>query len=72
MKSIVVKSIVAAALTIGAVAALLAQEHPISHGTSAAIDARLVTENEFVQIYRMAIPAHARTPMHDVTPRVVV
>ena len=36
------------------------------------MDAKLVTENEFVQILRISIQPHARTPMHEVTPRVVV
>lgn len=32
----------------------------------------VVAENEVVQVLRMSIPPHARTPMHDVTPRVVI
>lgn len=62
------KAIFAALLVTCAVQPASAQQHSQSHG----ISARLVTENEFVQVFRMSIPAHARTPMHDVTPRVVV
>jgi hypothetical protein len=32
----------------------------------------VVAENEVVQVLRISIPPHARTPMHDVTPRVVI
>src|SRR5262249_29180503 len=38
----------------------------------ATVDAKLVTENELVQVFRMSVSARTATPMHDVSPRVVV
>src|SRR5215470_17157296 len=35
-------------------------------------DYKLVLENESVQVLRIRIAPHEKTPMHDVTPRVVV
>jgi hypothetical protein len=72
------RSIIGAALVICCIAPALAQEQTPPHGASCAdgcpnpVAASLVAENEFVQVLRLSIPAHARTPMHDVTPRVVV
>ena len=72
------RSIIGAALVICSIAAALAQEKTPSHGTSCtdgcltAVAASVVAENEFVQVLRVLIPAHTRTPMHDVTPRVVI
>jgi hypothetical protein len=63
------RSILIVVLMMWYVAAGLAQDHPRPQSP---FDARVVTENEFVQVLRISIPAHARTPMHDVTPRVVV
>jgi hypothetical protein len=37
-----------------------------------AVDARPLFENEAVQVFRMRIAPRERTPMHDVSPRVVV
>ena len=45
----------------------LAQEEP-----RPPVPVAVVAENEVVQVLRVSIPAHARTPMHDVTPRVVI
>ena len=76
-----------AALTVCCVTVAFPQEHLRSQGTPRAddgtrgyttthaitpIDAKLVTENELVQVFRMSIPAHSRTPMHDISPRVIV
>jgi hypothetical protein len=35
-------------------------------------DYKLLLENESVQVLRIRIAAHEKTPMHDVTPRVVL
>jgi len=43
-----------------------------SQGGTAPADAKLVTENELVQVFRMSVPARSTTPMHDISPRVVV
>src|SRR5438094_1948020 len=54
----------------------LAQEHTrrqtMTHAGAASVDAKLVTENELVQVFRMSVGGNSRTPMHDVSPRVVV
>jgi hypothetical protein len=63
------KVIFAALLLTSCVEVATAQEHLPSHGMPVG---KLVSENEFVQVFRMSIPAHSRTPMHEVTPRVVV
>jgi hypothetical protein len=75
----IIKSIIGAVLVICSIAPALAQEQTPSPGTScgdgcppAPVAASLVAENELVQVLRVSIPAHARTPMHDLTPRVVV
>lgn len=71
------RSIIGALLVMGAAAPALAEE-PTPHvvqcadDCAAPVDARLVTENDYVQVLRLSIPARARTPMHDVTARVVV
>jgi hypothetical protein len=59
----------AAALMACCILPVSAQEKIPSNGP---LDAKIVTENALVQVARISIPAHARTPMHDVTPRVVV
>jgi hypothetical protein len=47
----------------------LAQDHaPVA----VPVNARLLIENAFVQVLRISIPPHGKTPMHDVMPRVVV
>jgi hypothetical protein len=72
------RSIIGALLVMGTAAAALAEEPTPSHvapcadNCAASVDARLVTENDYVQVLRLSIPAYARTPMHDVTARVVV
>ena len=43
-----------------------------SHAATVPVNAGLVTENEFIQVLRMSVPARSETLMHDVTPRVVV
>ena len=63
------KSILAATLMIGSISAAFAQDHAPAKGPPGA---KPVIANEFVQVLRISIPAHARTPMHDVTPRVVI
>ncbi len=47
----------------------LAQDHSQAQS---AVDSTLLIENEFVQVVRISIPSHGKTPMHDVSPRVVV
>lgn len=72
------RSIIGALLVMCTAAAALAEQPPPSgvapcaDNCATSVDARLVTENEYVQVLRLSIPAHARTPMHDVTARVVV
>jgi hypothetical protein len=72
------RSIIGAALVICSIAAALAQEKIPSRGTLCTdgcltpVAASVVAENEFAQVLRVLIPAHARTPMHEVTPRVVI
>ena len=63
-----------AMLTACAVSPAFAQEQSRSHMHSlpAQVDAKIIIDNEFVEVVRMSIPAHALTPIHDVTPRVVV
>jgi hypothetical protein len=63
------KSLIGALLATCCIAPVFAQNKTPSDTPP---DAKLMTENEFVQVLRISIPAHARTPMHDVTPRVVV
>jgi len=58
------RSLLVVALMLWAVIGL-AQDRP-----PAAFD--VVAENEVVQVLRISLPPHARTPMHDVTPRVVI
>ena len=60
------KSIVAAALLWWGIASAGAEDQPVP------LDTRIIAENDSVVVLRMSIPPHARTPMHDVTPRVVV
>jgi len=50
-------------------ASALAQDHL---RTQSAVDTRLLIENEFVQVVRISIPPHGKTPMHDVSPRIVL
>src|SRR5262245_18575635 len=49
--------------------AALAQDHSPQQNS---VDTRLLMENEFVQVVRISIPPHGKTPMHDVSPRAVV
>lgn len=63
------KSMLTAGLLIGSISAALAQDHSPPPGP---FGIQLVTGNEFVQVLRISLPPHAKTPMHDVTPRVVV
>jgi hypothetical protein len=42
------------------------------HSQAQRVDSRLLIENEFVQVVRISIPSHGKTPMHDVSSRVVV
>src|SRR5215467_1958576 len=71
MRTMLTAALIASCTTIA-----LAQEHPrsqtMTHMATAPIDAKLVTDNELVQVFRMSVPAHFKTPMHDVSPRVVV
>src|ERR1051325_361151 len=60
------KSIVAAALLWWGIASAGAEDQPVP------LDTRIVAENDSVVVLRMSIPPQAKTPMHDVTPRVVV
>jgi len=50
-------------------ASALAQDHL---RTQSAVDTRLLIENEFVQVVRISIPPHGKTPMHDVSPRIML
>src|SRR6266550_4290233 len=50
-------------------ATALAQDHSLAKSP---VDTRLLIENEFVQVVRISIPPHGKTPMHDVSPRTVV
>ena len=63
------KSILTVALMMCSVSAALAQIHAPAE---APVNSKLVIGNEFVQVLRISIPPHGKTPMHDVTPRVVV
>src|SRR5256885_16698795 len=65
------KSILTAALLVCGMAPACAEGQTVAPGPTP-LDARLVTENDSVTVLRMSIPPHAQTPMHDVTPRVVV
>jgi hypothetical protein len=69
-----VKTMTIAMLTACGIPLAFAQEQTRSPAPSATaqIEARIMTENEFVQVVRMSIPGRALTPIHDVTPRVVV
>ena len=42
------------------------------HSQAQRVDSRLLIENEFVQVVRISIPSHGKTPMHDVSPRIVL
>jgi len=63
------KSTLIAMLTMCVLPAALAQDH---RPTLADMDAQLVISNAFVQVLRISIPPHGKTPMHEVTSRVVV
>ena len=71
MKTMLTATLVACCTTIA-----LAQEHTrsqtMTHAATAPVDAKLVTENELVQVFRMSVPARTQTPMHDISPRVIV
>ena len=71
MKTMLTATLVACCTTIA-----LAQEHTrsqtMTHAATAPVDAKLVTENELVQVFRMSVGGNSRTPMHDVSPRVVI
>src|SRR5947209_3326004 len=71
MKTMLTAALIACCTTIA-----LAQEHTrsetMTHAAPAPVDAELMTENELVQVFRMSVPAHSTTPMHDISPRVVV
>jgi hypothetical protein len=67
-----VKTLIAM-LTVCAISPAFAQEHaPPMHSAPAQIAAKIIAENELVQVVRTSIPGHASTPLHDVTPRVVI
>jgi hypothetical protein len=63
------KSILILMLMTCSTASALAQDHL---RTQSAVDTRLLIENEFVQVVRISIPPHGKTPMHDVSPRIVL
>src|SRR5215470_11433865 len=71
MKTTLTATLIACSTTIA-----FAQEHTrsqtMTHAATAPVDAKLVIENELVQVFRMSVPAHSRTPMHDISPRTVV
>jgi hypothetical protein len=50
----------------------LAEETDSHHLAGPPGDAELILENGSVQVLRIRIAPHEKTPMHDVTPRVVV
>jgi hypothetical protein len=50
----------------------LAEDTESRHPVGPPVDAELVLENGSVQVLRIRIALHGKTPMHDVTPRVVV
>jgi hypothetical protein len=50
----------------------LAEETDSHHPAGPPGDAKLILENGSVQVLRIRIAPHEKTPMHDVTPRVVV
>jgi hypothetical protein len=50
----------------------LAEDTDRHHPAGPPGDAELVLENGSVQVLRIRIAPHEKTPMHDVTPRVVV
>ena len=50
----------------------VAQETDRRHPAGPPGDYKLILENESVQVLRIRIAPHERTPMHDVTPRVVL
>ena len=62
------KAMIAGMLMICVASDALAQAHSPA-GLQGAIS---LIANKFVQVFRISIPPHARTPMHEVTPRVVV
>jgi len=81
------RTMLTAALAVCSVTIALAQEHMRSqgaprtddgrghtaaHAATGPVDVKLVTENELVQVFRMSVPAHSKTPMHDISPRVIV
>jgi hypothetical protein len=68
MKSTLISMLISMLMAYSALTAL-AQDHSRAQS---AVDSRLLVENEFVQVVRISIPPHGKTPMHDVSPRVVV
>jgi len=63
------KTILAALFAVCGLTPALAQDQ---HEVAAGFAGRLVFENEAVAVVRFAIAPHQRTPMHDLTARVVV
>ena len=55
-----------------ACAPALAQQTDRRHPAGPPGDYKLILENESVQVLRIRIAPHEKTPMHDVTPRVVL
>jgi hypothetical protein len=68
MRSILVMFLVANCVWVPA----LAEETDGHHPAGPPGDAELVLENGSVQVLRIRIAPHEKTPMHDVTPRLVV
>jgi hypothetical protein len=60
------RSIIGVLLVMGTAASAIAEEPtpsgvpPCADNCAAPVDARLVTENDYVQVLRLSIPAHAR------------
>jgi hypothetical protein len=55
-----------------ACAPALAEEKDNHHSVGPPGYYKLILENESVQVLRIRIPPHEKTPMHDVTPRVIL
>ena len=62
------KRILIAALTVGAAISAFAQDHSPPYP----LDMKLVSQNKFVEVFHVSIQPHGKTPMHDVSARVVV
>jgi beta-alanine degradation protein BauB len=68
MKAIIAILLIVSCQCVSAVAAEMENQHPAGPPG----DTKIILENESVRVLRIRIATGEKTPMHDVTPRIVV